>query len=333
MKCRYINIIMFIALCVVGCSNNEPSIYQIISDGIKNEKPTIVFMANPALSNYSSIKRVLDNDSVKTVLSDYNFVELTGESRNHLCYLLCSYALNRMLVIDGDSIKTVFPPFYGPNQFIEYLKDLDNGRLAETLKYVSLLSADSVLVSNVVNTILKAEFYYKNHEINVDEYEDIVSRTINELPYFYNRFLYTQSAKDFDNIAWLDTLTQSEKTIYVEKIHLLKNLMHKVTQNENSILTAIDNTCNLGEVELNQEYTSLFYLHNDSDIPAVVYDITTNCGCIEAKSNRDYLLKGDTMIVRVHFTPQSLGYFRKRIDITTNTEDGYLHLFITGETK
>ena len=68
-----------------------------------------------------------------------------------------------------------------------------------------------------------------------------------------------------------------------------------------------------------------------SDLPLIIQNVNTSCGCTVAKYEKMPIAKGESTTVVLEFKPNSLGYFSKTADVVCNVPEGYVRLKISGE--
>ncbi len=76
-----------------------------------------------------------------------------------------------------------------------------------------------------------------------------------------------------------------------------------------------------------------FVLTNKGNIPLIINDIKSSCGCTVPNWDKSPVKPGDKTRVEVEIKPEESGYFHKTIDVYCNIEDRKLELSIKGMVK
>lgn len=321
----------FITFLCVGCSRHkEMPLFEIIEDGKQSGKPTLLFLSAPSSKLYTHFKEILEEDEVKDALKQYHWVEQDASSIQCLNHLLYGYRTNYFLILNGDSIVSAIPRFYSSKGFVEFLKDAHQKTLSETLKHVSLLQGDKVSAARVMNHIFRATYRFEKEDMTKADYTDAIRQSWEEMPYFYNRYLLATLTGDYSDMGWLDSLTTAEKNIYADCIKELNNKRYGVPMGKHSDIRLNEDVIDLGEIPLHGKDSCVFTLTNQSEIPAVIYKVKTTCGCTVAEWQKTPIRKGESSSIRIVFTGESKGFFKKSIKLFTNTKEGEKNLIITG---
>ena len=327
---KFIHVTIIILLCV-GCSRpKEMSLSEIIEDGKQSGKPTLLFFSDPSSKLYSHFKEIIEEDEVQETLKQYHWVEQEASSVQWLNHLLYGYRTNYFLILNGDSIVSAIPRFYSSKGFVAFLKDAHQKSLAETLKHVSLLQGDKVSAARVMNHIFRAIYRLEKEEMTKADYMDAIRQSLEEIPYFYNRYLLTTLTEDYSDMGWLDSLTTAEKNIYADCIKELNNKRYGVPMGKHSDIRLNANVIDLGEVPLHGKDSCVFTLTNQSEIPAIIYKVKTTCGCTVAEWQNPPIRKGESSSIKIVFTGESKGFFSKNIRVFSNSKESIQNLIITG---
>lgn len=84
-----------------------------------------------------------------------------------------------------------------------------------------------------------------------------------------------------------------------------------------------------GELAINETEDFSFFFTNSSDVPLVVYDVTTTCGCLVSDWTKEPLVIGDKGFISVKLAPSVLGDFKKVLTVHNNAND-VMYLKIRG---
>lgn len=329
---KFIHIAIIVFLCVGCSSHKDTSLSQIIEDGKQSGKPTLLFLSDPSSKLYSHFKEIIKEDEVQETLKQYHWVEQEASSIQWLNHLLYGYRTNYFLILNGDSIVSAIPHFYSSKGFVEFLKDAHQKSLVETLKHVSLLQGDKVSAAQVMNHIFRATYHFEKEEMTKADYTDAIRQSLKETPYFYNRYLLATLTEDYSDMVWLDSLTTAEKNIYADCIKELNNKRHGIPMGKHSDLRLNEDVIDLGEVPLHGKDSCVFTLTNQGEIPAIIYKVKTTCGCTVAEWQKTPIRKGESSSIKIVFTGESNGFFRKSIRVFTNSKESIQNLVITGNT-
>ena len=76
-----------------------------------------------------------------------------------------------------------------------------------------------------------------------------------------------------------------------------------------------------------------FYFTNEGDVPIVIENVRTSCGCTAAKHTDAPILSGETSKITVSYDARKPGVFRKSITIETSDDENPTMVMIAGEVK
>jgi len=74
-----------------------------------------------------------------------------------------------------------------------------------------------------------------------------------------------------------------------------------------------------------------FEFQNSSNIPLIINNVITSCGCTNTKWPKKPIRAGKTGSIEIEYTAVGVGRFRKSITIFSNAKNSPIHLYITGE--
>lgn len=74
--------------------------------------------------------------------------------------------------------------------------------------------------------------------------------------------------------------------------------------------------------------TGAFMLKNSGNVPLLIKDITTSCGCTVPEWDKHPIKPGGKTEIKVKVTPDTSGYFRKTITVFCNTKKGSIRLTV-----
>ncbi|MDH6344313.1 hypothetical protein M2480_002798 [Parabacteroides sp. PFB2-12] len=87
---------------------------------------------------------------------------------------------------------------------------------------------------------------------------------------------------------------------------------------------------NLGSFAKSESKTVVFTLRNTGEKPLVIMDTATTCGCTSPSFDKHPAQPGETLQVKVVYTPKDTGFFSETITVKCNTEK-WIKLTISGE--
>jgi hypothetical protein len=74
-----------------------------------------------------------------------------------------------------------------------------------------------------------------------------------------------------------------------------------------------------------------FEFTNISDIPLVINNVKTSCGCTSPKWTKDPIPPDQKGVIRIRYNTNIRGTFKKTITVFSNASNSPVNLFITGE--
>lgn len=89
---------------------------------------------------------------------------------------------------------------------------------------------------------------------------------------------------------------------------------------------------NLGMIPLSDEQQIVFEIKNTGDKPLVILDVSTTCGCVKVKFDKQPAEPGRTRRVMVEYTPGKAGFFNEVITVKCNTTQ-FISLKINGKAQ
>lgn len=90
-------------------------------------------------------------------------------------------------------------------------------------------------------------------------------------------------------------------------------------------------TLHLGTLSYNTEREAAFRFTNTGNVPLLIRDIRTTCGCTSVSWDKRPVLPGDSGEIKVIFKPNSLGAFFKTIEVIANIPGNVIPLKIRGQ--
>ena len=85
-----------------------------------------------------------------------------------------------------------------------------------------------------------------------------------------------------------------------------------------------------GTFVMSEKQERIFTLSNKGDVPLVVNEVNTSCGCIEVEYSDVPILPGDEMRMKVAYAADKKGYFRKTISVYCSAEESPIRVTIYG---
>ena len=92
-------------------------------------------------------------------------------------------------------------------------------------------------------------------------------------------------------------------------------------------------TYDFAEIPQGKPVTTVFNYSNNGELPLVISNVQTSCGCTVTDYTKDPVLPGKTGYVKVTYNAANPGTFNKAVTITANTDAGSQVLFIKGKVQ
>lgn len=83
-------------------------------------------------------------------------------------------------------------------------------------------------------------------------------------------------------------------------------------------------------LKVHETTTGTIILENTGNVPLLIKDITTSCGCTVPIWNRQPIKPGFKTEIKIEITPDTSGYLWKTVTIFCNIEKGYIRLTVKG---
>lgn len=85
-----------------------------------------------------------------------------------------------------------------------------------------------------------------------------------------------------------------------------------------------------GEIEKGSDGTRVFEFTNTGNVPLVIGDVTSTCGCTVPKKPEEPIMPGEIGKIEVKYNTQIVGPIRKTISVYSNAEEPVKALKIKG---
>jgi len=79
-------------------------------------------------------------------------------------------------------------------------------------------------------------------------------------------------------------------------------------------------TIDYGEIEKGSDGVRVFEFTNNGDVPLVISDVKSSCGCTIPKKPDAPIMPGDTGEIQVKYDTNRVGPIRKAITVTSNAD-------------
>ena len=90
---------------------------------------------------------------------------------------------------------------------------------------------------------------------------------------------------------------------------------------------------NLGEFPWEESQTATFELKNIGENLLVIHDVTTSCGCIKVKYDKEPVRPGKTLSLKVTYATEHAEQINKTISLYCNTENSPVQLHVKGRAR
>lgn len=119
------------------------------------------------------------------------------------------------------------------------------------------------------------------------------------------------------------------KELYLATI-LNKNTKANAQIAHKTIIEANKTEFNLGTISKGDSYTTNLSIRNLTEIPFVIHDIRTSCGCVHIEYDKQPLTLGSTTHINITYNADVSGYFNKTISIYGNIDKSPLIIRLKG---
>lgn len=107
----------------------------------------------------------------------------------------------------------------------------------------------------------------------------------------------------------------------------------KVEDIKNTNVEVVNSGVKLGNIKKGVKYITMFKLRNIGDIPLIISDVKTSCGCTNAKWEKKPIIMSKTTQIKAEITIEEVGYFEKTISVYCNIENSPIILNVKGNTQ
>lgn len=105
------------------------------------------------------------------------------------------------------------------------------------------------------------------------------------------------------------------------------------TKQPNTTVLISDNLVNMGDFSWKKKQEKVVTISNTGNVPLVISDVITSCGCITVEYNKEPTQPGKIISIQMVYLAEHPEYFNKTITIYCNTKDAPLQLKINGNAK
>ena len=91
-------------------------------------------------------------------------------------------------------------------------------------------------------------------------------------------------------------------------------------------------TKNIGEIEYNKPVDIYFEFTNEGTVPLTIQKAKASCGCTVASYPKEPILPGQTEKIKVKYSANTKGAFKKSVTITSNAKEPTQILYFSGKT-
>ena len=106
-----------------------------------------------------------------------------------------------------------------------------------------------------------------------------------------------------------------------------------IGNNEITQVEVINKEIQLENIKTGIKHAMTFKLRNIGNIPLVIADIRTSCGCTNANWEKTPIESGESTIIHADITIEHSGYFEKTLKVFSNAEENPIEFIIKGSTK
>ncbi|WP_221658576.1 DUF1573 domain-containing protein [Bacteroides salyersiae] len=179
-------------------------------------------------------------------------------------------------------------------------------------------------IKNIVNMLRQENFLYP---VCID-----VNDSFNKLNHLPSDIRFRTFLLDEDNkilVIGNPTSNFQIKDLYLKMIS--NNKFSKQKKEKLTVIQLNKNSIDLGKCNYDQEVVTEFVLANTGDVPLIVADVITSCGCISVEYEQEPIPPGESLKLIVKYRTDQLGYFDKSINVFCNIDKTPLLLKIMGE--
>ena len=98
----------------------------------------------------------------------------------------------------------------------------------------------------------------------------------------------------------------------------------------NTTVEVVANEIELTDLQSSKTSKVSFTLKNTGDKPLLINTVDASCGCTVPLWEKQPVKPGDSTIIDVEVTPESIGYFHKTITVYCNVENDFVQLSVRG---
>lgn len=97
-----------------------------------------------------------------------------------------------------------------------------------------------------------------------------------------------------------------------------------------AIISFESQTIDYGTILKDSNGNRVFNFKNTGDVPLLITNVKTSCGCTVPSYSKEPILPGETGEIKINYDTTKLGAFTKSITVSSNTQSGTTILKIKG---
>lgn len=212
------------------------------------------------------------------------------------------------------------------------LQLLEWGKLIETLDSVSNGTVPCLFFFNpknkkdLIGLLKRTRFSYP---VCIDEND-----SINKLNHFPSDMTFQTFLVDKDNkvVAIGNPIHNPKvKDLYLNIISGKKNIEKTDTPQTTISISEVD--IDMGEFDWNKKQEREITISNTGNVPLVINDVTTSCGCTTVEYAKEPIMPKKNGILKVIYQADHAEHFNKTISVHCNTPTSPIQIKVTGNAK
>lgn len=337
-------IVSFVVLLFVSCESNLKyhNFHSLVDlcDKTLDKKPALVFLGIDGCDMCDLFEmKVLSNPEVIDYINKrFTLYKLNVKKHPIFNKLGHLYSFPMFAIVDQSQIKSFLTPARNVQMFLLDLKNFDKRPLDYNIATFTKLDGDPSNIAESIRLTFNAVYHKEKGDLSDKRIMEILEKSVETSPYFYNRFLLAELYEKVDRGAdaaqiYRDLsieLSPFDEHVYADDLPILLSRHYQVDISKYAKINFDEKVYDFGEIKKDQPVSHNFLFRNESDQPLLIFSIISSCGCTVADYPKYPILPNQVDTIAVTFNSKNIGTFNKSIFVLSNASEKRVVLNVKG---